>query len=62
MESRKMLLMNLCREEMETEIQRMELWTQWGKERVRQIEKIAYTLLCVTQLQVAELGFELKQF
>ena len=47
MESRKMLLMNLCREEMETEIQRMELWTQWGKERVRQIEKIAYTLLCV---------------
>ena len=44
-----MLLMNLFREEMETEIQRMDLWTQWGEERVWQMEKIAsvYTLSCV---------------
>ena len=31
----------LNREEMETQMQRMNWWTQWGKQRVGQIEKAA---------------------
>ena len=32
MESRKMILMNLhCRAAVETQTQRMDLWTQWGE-------------------------------
>ena len=33
----------ICREGVETQMERMDLWTQWGKERVGQMEKVAQT-------------------
>ena len=46
MESRKMILMNLFAEkECKTQIQRTDLWTQRGKVRVGQIEKVALTYI-----------------
>ena len=43
MESRKMALMNICGEGRKTQIQKTNLWTQWGKEKVGQVEKAAST-------------------
>ena len=31
----------ICREGMKTQIQRTDLWTQWWKERVERIERVA---------------------
>ena len=41
MESRKLISMPICNKEMETQMERKDLWTQWGRERVRQMEKVA---------------------
>ena len=35
----------ICRAGTETQTQRMDLWAQWGKKRVGQIEKIALTYI-----------------
>ena len=46
MESRKMVLMNLfVGLELETQMERMDLWIQQGKERVGQIERVALTYI-----------------
>ena len=46
MESRKTALMNLfVGQEIQMQIQRMDLWTQWGRERVGQMEKAATTYI-----------------
>ena len=58
MESRKMISMPICNKEMETQMERKDLWTQWGRERVRQMEKVAWTfilLTCVKYLAGAKL-------
>ena len=44
MESRK-LDEPTCREGMETQIERMDLWTQWGRERMGKMEKEALTYI-----------------
>ena len=36
----------ICRVRIETQTQRMDLWTQQGKERVGENEKVALTLIC----------------
>ena len=38
-----MILMPICREGTETQMQRKDLWTQRGRERVGQMEKVAPT-------------------
>ena len=46
MESRKMVLMILfVGLELETQMERMDLWIQQGKERVGQIERVALTYI-----------------
>ena len=35
----------ICREGMETQTQRMDLWTESGKERMRQTEKVTSTYI-----------------
>ena len=35
----------MYREEMEMQMQRVDWWTQWRKERVGQIEKVALTYI-----------------
>ena len=46
MESKKKIADELIyREEMETQAQRTDLWTQQGKERLEQIEKVALTYI-----------------
>ena len=32
---------SICRETIETQAQRTDLWTQWGKKRVGQIQRLA---------------------
>ena len=39
----------ICLAGIEMQMERMDLWTQWGKERLGQIEKVAshiYTTIC----------------
>ena len=43
MESRKMILMNLFAGKEWRHRCKMDLWTQWGKERVGRMEKVAAT-------------------
>ena len=40
MESKKMVLMNLFAGQQRRQIQRTDLWTQWGKEREGWIERV----------------------
>jgi len=48
MESRKMVLMKLCRTGIEIQMQRRDLWTHRGKGRVGRFETVAltYTTMC----------------
>ena len=45
MESKKMVLMNLFAGQQRRQIQRTELWTQWGKERVRCTERVTWKFI-----------------
>ena len=36
---------SICRAEIEMQMQRKDLWTQWGTERVGQIERVALTYI-----------------
>ena len=36
---------SICREGKETQMQIKDMWTQWGKERAGQIEKVALTYI-----------------
>ena len=36
---------HICRERIEAQTQRINVWTQWGKERMRQIERVALTYI-----------------
>ena len=44
-EIQKMVLMNLFTEKNGDQMQRMNLWTPWGKERVEQIQKAVLTYI-----------------
>ena len=35
----------ICKEGMKTQMQRIDLWIQWGKERGGQMEKVALTYI-----------------
>ena len=36
----------MCRDGMEIQMQRIVSWTQWGKDRVGRLEKVAWTYIC----------------
>ena len=37
----------ICKEEMEIQVWRTDLWAQYGKGRVGQIEKVSLTYMCI---------------
>ena len=45
----------ICRKEMEMQTQRMDLWTQWGKEREGRTQKVTFTYIhCAVLCLVAQ--------